>query len=131
MSQTFKITAKMANIHAFNLLKDYYVQRSISLDTTLDSIQHVLKSDYDMDEWTDLTYCLVMDRASWRDVEACFMRELGMGEHGMFLFKLLHCWSEFTTPGNALDNQESVSTMLGGQVSTSGACLSHICLYNY
>ena len=72
----------------------------------------------------DLTYCLVMDRASWRDVEACFMRELGIEDHGMFLFKLLHCWSKSTTPGNALDNQESVSTMPGGQVSTSGACVS-------
>ena len=71
MSQTFKITSKMANVHAFNLLKDYYVQRSITLDTALDGIEHVLKSDYDMNEWMDLTYCLVMDWASWRDVEAC------------------------------------------------------------
>lgn len=75
----------MLNPHAFGWLKDY-VQGAIVLETALDAIEIVLKSDYDYEEWMALTFCLVTNPGCWRDIEAEFLMRLGPGLYILIIF---------------------------------------------
>ena len=48
----------MLNVHTFRWLEDF-VQGTVMLETALDAIEIVLKSDYNYEEWMALTFCLV------------------------------------------------------------------------
>lgn len=77
-NQVFNVTQRMLNVDAFRWLKDF-VQGVVMLETALDAIETVLKSDYDHEEWMALTFCLVMNPRCWRDIETEFAMGLGLG----------------------------------------------------
>ncbi|KAI6043423.1 hypothetical protein EDC04DRAFT_2891050 [Pisolithus marmoratus] len=76
-SCTFNITLRMIHLQAFNWLKQF-VEGSIMMHMVLDSIEFVLRPNFDSDEWMDLTHCVVMELGCWSDIEKIFMWELGI-----------------------------------------------------
>ena len=93
-NQRFIITQRMLNVHAFRWLEDF-VQGAIMLETALDAIEIVLKSDYGCEEWMALTFCLVTDPSCWSDIRAEFVQRLGPGLYIVsFLFNL-HWFDDF------------------------------------
>ncbi|KAI5999998.1 hypothetical protein EDD15DRAFT_2193486 [Pisolithus albus] len=84
---TFNITPKMIHLQAFSWLKQF-AEGSILLDTALNSIEFALGSNFDPDEWMELTHHIVMDRDCWPAIEKIFMQELGIAgsSSGAFLF---------------------------------------------
>ncbi|KAI5996397.1 hypothetical protein EDD15DRAFT_2365236 [Pisolithus albus] len=74
---TFNITPKMIHLQAFSWLKQF-TEGSILLDTALNSIEFTLGSNFDPDEWMELTHHIVMDRDCWPAIEKIFMQELGI-----------------------------------------------------
>ena len=77
-NQAFNVTQRMLNVDAFRWLKDF-VQGVVMLETALDAIETILKSDYDHEEWMALTFCLVMNPRCWHDIETEFAMGLGLG----------------------------------------------------
>ncbi|KAI5980995.1 hypothetical protein EDD15DRAFT_2380602 [Pisolithus albus] len=75
---SINITPWMMHLKAFQCLKQY-ADRSVLLETVLGNIEHTMGSDFDSDEWMDLTYCLVRDPYCWHDIERIFMQGLGIG----------------------------------------------------
>ena len=87
-NQKFTITQRMLNVHAFRWLEDF-VQGTVMLETALDAIEIVLKSDYNYEEWMALTFCLVTHPNCWGDIRAEFVQKLGPGPYIVsFLFNL-------------------------------------------
>ncbi|KAI5994442.1 hypothetical protein EDD15DRAFT_2196055 [Pisolithus albus] len=74
---TFNITPKMIHLQAFSWLKQF-AEGSILLDMALNSIEFALGSNFDPDEWMELTHHIVMDRDCWPAIEKIFMQELGI-----------------------------------------------------
>ncbi|KAI6004937.1 hypothetical protein EDD15DRAFT_2191676 [Pisolithus albus] len=74
---TFNITPKMIHLQAFSWLKQF-AEGSILLDTALNSIEFALGSNFDPNEWMELTHHIVMDRDCWPAIEKIFMQELGI-----------------------------------------------------
>ncbi|KAI5992982.1 hypothetical protein EDD15DRAFT_2196824 [Pisolithus albus] len=67
----------MIHLQAFSWLKQF-AEGSILLDTALNSIEFALGSNFDPDEWMELTHHIVMDRDCWPAIEKIFMQELGI-----------------------------------------------------
>ncbi|KAI5994381.1 hypothetical protein EDD15DRAFT_2366460 [Pisolithus albus] len=76
-SRIFNITPRMLHPQAFNWLKRF-AEGSVLMHTALDNIACTLGSDYDNDEWMDLTHHMVMEPESWHDIEKLFMHKLGI-----------------------------------------------------
>ncbi|KAI6037169.1 hypothetical protein BKA83DRAFT_4120731 [Pisolithus microcarpus] len=75
----FRLTSRMINKEALCLLSQY-VLRMITLEVTLDEIKYILKSDFDEDEWMELTQNILLDRLDFADVEKEFVEMLAEQE---------------------------------------------------
>ncbi|KAI5996703.1 hypothetical protein EDD15DRAFT_2364804 [Pisolithus albus] len=79
--RTFNITPKMIHPQAFSRLKQF-AEGSILLNMALNSIELTLGSNFDSDEWVDLTGDIVMEPDCWPAIEKIFLQELGTGTVG-------------------------------------------------
>ncbi|KAI6011223.1 hypothetical protein BKA83DRAFT_4502778 [Pisolithus microcarpus] len=75
----FRLTSRMINKEALCLLSQY-VSRMITLEVALDEIKYILKSDFDEDEWMELTQNILLDRLDFADVEKEFVEMLAERE---------------------------------------------------
>ncbi|KAI6127301.1 hypothetical protein F5141DRAFT_1060864 [Pisolithus sp. B1] len=75
--QAFNISPSMIHLQAFYWLKQF-TEGSILLDTALDSIEFTLGSNFESDQWMNLTHCIVMEPDCWPAIEKIFMQELGI-----------------------------------------------------
>ncbi|KAI6095991.1 hypothetical protein F5141DRAFT_1221183 [Pisolithus sp. B1] len=75
-SQTLNITSRMIHLQVFYWFKQF-AEGSILMDTALDSIEFTLGSNFDSNEWMDLTHCVMMEPDYWPAIEKVFMQELG------------------------------------------------------
>ncbi|KAI6010004.1 hypothetical protein EDC04DRAFT_2610409 [Pisolithus marmoratus] len=107
-NHTFRLTPRMINKEAFHLLSQYATQ-AISLEHAMDEIQYVLGSDFDKDEWMDVTQCIVMDPLCFADMEKVFMERLAEKES-----------SNATGPAHPLDKATQQWKDRKGEVGTSG-----------
>ena len=78
----FRLTPKMINEKAFDLLSQYAVH-TIPFDFALDSIKDALGPAYDEDEWMHLTQCILMDPGCFSEIEREFREQFTI--QGVFL----------------------------------------------
>ncbi|KAI6021155.1 hypothetical protein EDC04DRAFT_2607279 [Pisolithus marmoratus] len=107
-NQAFHLTPRMINKEAFCLLSQYATQ-VISLEHAMDEIQYVLGSDFDEDEWMDVTQCIIMDPLCFADMEKVFMERLAEKES-----------SNATGPAHLSDEATQQWKDHEGEVGTSG-----------
>ncbi|KAI6008626.1 hypothetical protein EDC04DRAFT_2610872 [Pisolithus marmoratus] len=84
-------------------------RRRLAWSTAMDEIQYVLGSDFDEDEWMDVTQCIVMDPLCFADMEKVFMERLAEKES-----------SNVTGPAHLLDKATQQWKDCEGEVGTSG-----------
>ncbi|KIK12195.1 hypothetical protein PISMIDRAFT_18915 [Pisolithus microcarpus 441] len=109
----FRLTSRMINKEALCLLSQY-VLRMITLEVTLDEIKYILKSDFDEDEWMELTQNILLDRLDFADVEKEFVEMLAEQELRNATGASLHV-SLFTVVSPTSDPPKLAGPSLKGQ----------------
>ncbi|KAI6108314.1 hypothetical protein F5141DRAFT_1064498 [Pisolithus sp. B1] len=108
--RAFNISLSMIHLQAFYWLKQF-VEGSILLDMALDSIEFTLGSNFESDQWMNLTHCIVMEPDCWPAIEKIFMQELGIvGSSSVFEPLLPELHSQLSRVSTMLDTQESSSS---------------------
>ncbi|KAI6098115.1 hypothetical protein F5141DRAFT_1066944 [Pisolithus sp. B1] len=108
--RAFNISPSMIHLQVFYWLKQF-AEGSILLDMVLDSIEFTLGSNFESDQWMNLTHCIVMEPDCWPAIEKIFMQELGIvGSSSVFepLSPELH--SQPSRVSTMSDTQESSSS---------------------
>ncbi|KAI6094984.1 hypothetical protein F5141DRAFT_1068815 [Pisolithus sp. B1] len=75
----FRITPRMINKEALRFLKQY-ASRAITLEVAMEEIQYILESNFDEDEWMDITQYILIDPLCFADIEKEFLEKLGEQE---------------------------------------------------
>ncbi|KAI6131171.1 hypothetical protein EV401DRAFT_1884066 [Pisolithus croceorrhizus] len=75
----FHITPRMINKEALHFLKQY-ASRAITLEVAMEEIQYILESNFDEDEWMDITQYILIDPLCFADIEKEFLEKLGEQE---------------------------------------------------
>ncbi|KAI6163467.1 hypothetical protein EDD17DRAFT_1756049 [Pisolithus thermaeus] len=101
--RAFNISPSMIHLQAFYWLKQF-AEGSILLDMALDSIEFTLGSNFESDQWMNLTHCIVMEPDCWPAIEKIFMQELGIVGSSSELH------SQPSRVSTMLDTQESSSS---------------------
>ncbi|KAI6102073.1 hypothetical protein F5141DRAFT_1217625 [Pisolithus sp. B1] len=82
----------MINKEALRFLKQY-ASRAITLEVAMEEIQYILESNFDEDEWMDITQYILIDPLCFADIEKEFLEKLGEQESSnatsMFLLFML------------------------------------------
>ncbi|KAI6120120.1 hypothetical protein EDD16DRAFT_1519071 [Pisolithus croceorrhizus] len=108
--RAFNISPSMIHLQAFYWLKQF-AEGSILLDMALDSIEFTLGSNFESDQWMNLTHCIVMEPDCWPAIEKIFMQELGIvGSSSVFEPLLPELHSQPSRVSTMLDTQESSSS---------------------
>ncbi|KAI6111070.1 hypothetical protein F5141DRAFT_1063453 [Pisolithus sp. B1] len=108
--RAFNISPSMIHLQAFYWLKQF-AEGSILLDTALDSIEFTLGSNFESDQWMNLTHCIVMEPDCWPAIEKIFMQELGIvGSSSVFEPLLPELHSQPSRVSTMSDTQESSSS---------------------
>ncbi|KAI6128856.1 hypothetical protein EV401DRAFT_1885134 [Pisolithus croceorrhizus] len=64
----FRITPRMINKEALRFLKQY-ASWAITLEVAMEEIQYILESNFDEDEWMDITQYILIDPLCFADIE--------------------------------------------------------------
>ncbi|KAI6145327.1 hypothetical protein EDD17DRAFT_1514930 [Pisolithus thermaeus] len=75
----FRITPRMINKEALRFLKQY-ASWAITLEVAMEEIQYILESNFDEDEWMDITQYILIDPLCFADIEKEFLEKLGEQE---------------------------------------------------